>query len=133
MQAVGFSFAKSLGVGVTAFFVEPGHAIINSPTDLDKIGLAAVKGTSQLVSKTVEGVSLLVFPIFRAFSRGLSKVTMDEIFLQNREELMRQPPTLGSAVARPFKDIGNGVYCSIVGLARVPARDYRAHGVRVKI
>jgi hypothetical protein len=124
-----YQLVYSLGVGVKAFFVEPAQAIINNPTDLEKIGLAAVKGTVALVSKTTDGIIGTGTTITRSVGRGIAKLSMDDIFTHQREELQRQPITAIEAFFRPIKDLNNGFYCGIVGLARVPARSYRAHGV----
>ena len=115
-------------MGVKTFFVEPAQAIINNPTDFEKIGLAAVKGTVVLFSKTTDGIIGTGTTITRSVGRGVAKLTMDDVFIHRREELQRQPLTAIDAVLRPFRDMHNGIYCSVVGLARVPARSYRAYG-----
>lgn len=116
-------------MGVKSFFVEPANAIINTPADFEKIGIATLKGTVVLVSKATDGVIGFGTSITRSFGRLIAKLSMDEVFTYNREELQRPPLTAMGTCLRPLKDIRNGLYCGIVGLARVPARNYRQHGV----
>ena len=121
---------SSLGVGVQAFFVEPGQALISDPTDIEKIGLATVKGTVYLVSNTVDGVFTVVSTFTRALGRGVGQLCMDDIFTHERLALQRQPRNSFEAAIRPLRDIFNGIYCAGFGLARVPARNYRIYGMK---
>ena len=104
---------SSLGVGVQAFFVEPGQAIINDPTDIERIGLATVKGTVYLVSNTVDGIVTTVSTFTRALGRGVGQLCMDDIFTHERLNLQRQPRDSLQLAIRPVRDMGNGLYCGM--------------------
>ena len=114
-------------MGVKAFFCEPALAIINTPTDIEKIGLAAVKGTFALVGNTADGLLGTSTTITRSVGRNVAKLSMDDIFIRRREELQRQPGSALDAALRPFLDISNGLYCGVAGIVRVPATGFHRH------
>lgn len=111
---------SSLGVGVKDFFFEPASALINNPTEIKRAGHVFMKGGVSLLSNTADGVIATATTMTRSVGKGLAALTMDEIFLRNREKLNKNPELFVDIVARPFKDIGNGVYCGVVGVFRVP-------------
>jgi hypothetical protein len=105
LELVGnpYGLLSSLTVGVSAFFYEPAHAMITSPTDLEKIGRAAMKGTFALVSNTTDGLISTGTTITRSIGRGVARLTMDEVFLKRREELQRRPVNTAEAWKRPVR------------------------------
>lgn len=107
-------------MGVKDFFFEPASALINNPTEIKRVGHVFVKGGVSLLSNTADGVIATATTMTRSVGKGLAALTMDEIFLRNREKLNKNPELLLDLVVRPFKDIGNGVYCGVVGIFRVP-------------
>jgi hypothetical protein len=119
---------SSLSVGVHDFFYEPAHALITTPTEISKIGKGFVKGAASLVSNV--GVGFIGIPITftRSIGRGVLKLSMDESFIKAREKLQQNPKTVSETIARPFKDIGNGLYHGITGLVTVPYRSIKKKG-----
>ena len=47
------------------------------------------------------------------------KGTFDEAFLRRRIDLNQIPRTKKDKILRPFRDLGNGIYCGIVGVVKV--------------
>ena len=111
---------SSLGVGMKDFFYEPAKALVNNPNEIKRVGHVFVKGGVSLLSNTADGVIATATTMTRSVGKGLAALTMDDIFLRNREKLNKNPELLLDLVSRPFKDIGNGVYCGVVGIFRVP-------------
>lgn len=111
---------SSLGVGVRDFFYEPAYAIITTPTEFKKIGRGVVKGAVSLASNTADGLLGTATNVTRAFGKGVAALTMDDIFLRNRDRLNKPPLSTAGYLTRPIKDIGNGIFCGVVGIIRVP-------------
>jgi hypothetical protein len=119
---------SSLSVGVHDFFYEPAHALITTPTEISKIGKGFVKGAASLVSNVGVGFIGIPTTFTRSIGRGVLKLSMDESFIKAREKLQQNPKTVGETIARPFKDIGNGLYHGITGLVTVPYRSIKKKG-----
>ena len=49
--------------------------------------------------------------------------------MQRRKDLQRPPRTAKEAALRPFRDIGNGLYCGVAGLVKVPYASVRRYGI----
>lgn len=111
---------SSLGVGVRDFFYEPAYAIITTPTEFKKIGRGVMKGAVSLASNTADGLLGTATNVTRSFGKGVAALTMDDIFLRNRERLNKPPLSTSGYLTRPVKDIANGVFCGVVGVIRVP-------------
>jgi hypothetical protein len=111
---------SSLSTGVVDFFYEPVIALYNSPTEISKIGKGVVKGAVSLASHTADGLIGTATTMTRSIGKGVAALTMDEVFLRNRERLNKNPETVTGHLVRPIKDIGNGIYCGVVGIVRVP-------------
>ncbi len=119
---------STLGTGVKDFFFEPALAMIDNPTEinkLNKLGKGFLKGAISLVSNTSTGFIGAGTTVTRAVGRNFAKLSMDKAFIRNREELQRAPKTLREAFIRPFRDIGNGIYCGFVGLVKAPYNTFR--------
>lgn len=65
----------------------------------------------------------------RSVGRGVAILAMDDAFLQNREKLNKHPKDALGFVLRPVQDIGNGIYCGVVGIVRVPYVETKRHGL----
>jgi hypothetical protein len=121
---------NSLSVGVHDFFYEPAYALITTPTEFRKIGKGFMKGTASLVSNAAVGFIGTSTTITRSIGRGVLKLSMDETFIKAREKLQQNPKTVMETMARPIKDIGNGIYHGVTGLMTVPYRSVRKKGFR---
>jgi hypothetical protein len=119
---------SSLGVGVRDFFYEPAYAIITTPTQFKKIGRGVMKGAVSLASNTADGLLGTATNFTRSFGKGVAALTMDDIFLRNRERLNKPPLSTSGYLTRPAKDIANGVFCGIVGVVRVPYHGAKQRG-----
>ena len=130
LELVGnpYALVSSLGNGVFDFFYEPTRALVTNPTELSKIGRGVVKGTLSLVGNTTDGMLGTATTISKSVGRGLAALAMDEDFLRNREQLAKQPSGISGILARPVLDVGNGLYCAIFGLVRVPYKRAEKHG-----
>ena len=115
-------------VNFTDFLSEPSHGMITSPVEIVRVGKQVAKGTLNLVSRTTDGVIGGTTNITRSFGRGLAKISMDPSYNSVREELNKPPRTSGDAMIRPLRDVGNGIYFAVVGLAKVPYNNYRRYG-----
>jgi hypothetical protein len=65
----------------------------------------------------------------RSVGKGVAILTMDDAFLQNRDKLNKHPNSAMGFVLRPLQDIGNGFYCGVVGVVRVPYVGAKRNGV----
>jgi hypothetical protein len=119
---------SSLGTGVRDFFYEPAHALISHPTEFRKIGKGVVKGAVSFASNTADGIIGTTTVMTRSVGRGIAFFAKDEVFLFNREKLNEFPETICGHVARPFRDVGNGVICGVLGVVRLPYQDTRKYG-----
>ena len=122
------SLLSSLGVGVRDFFYEPAYALISHPTEITKIGKGVVKGAVSLASNTADGIIGTTTVMTRSVGKGISYFARDELFLANREKLQRQPENMSEIVLRPFQDVGNGLYCGVIGIVRLPYQDVKKFG-----
>ena len=120
---------SSLSTGVVDFIYEPLSALYNSPTEISEIGKGVMRGAVSLASHTADGLIGTATTMTRSVGKGVAALTMDEVFLRNRERLNKNPETLGSHMIRPVKDVANGVYCGIVGVVRVPYHGAKRNGV----
>jgi hypothetical protein len=120
-----YGLVSSLGTGVKDFLYEPALAFVASPTDLTKFGKGVMKGAVSLVSNTADGFIGTGTTITRSVGRGVAKLSMDETFTRNREDLLRPAISLTDAFLKPYKDISNGIYCGVVGLWRVPYNTFK--------
>lgn len=121
---------SALGTGVVDFFYEPALAMFDSPSEinkLNKLGKGFLKGAISLVSNTGTGVIGAGTTVTRTVGRNFAKLSMDSAFIRNREELQRAPKTIKEALVRPFRDVGNGIYCGVVGLVKGPYNAFRAN------
>jgi hypothetical protein len=87
-----------------------------------------MKGAVSLASNTADGLLGTTTVMTRSVGRGIAYFAKDEIFLANRERLNQYPDSLCGVVARPFRDVGNGIYCGVVGVVRLPYQDVRKYG-----
>lgn len=119
---------SSLGTGVRDFFYEPAYALISHPTELKKIGEGVMKGAVSLASNTADGIIGTTTVMTRSVGRGIAYFAQDDTFLANRERLNQFPDSACGVIARPFRDIGNGIFCGIVGVVRLPYHDLKKFG-----
>ncbi|KAJ1408054.1 hypothetical protein B484DRAFT_436347, partial [Ochromonadaceae sp. CCMP2298] len=115
-------------IGVKDFFFEPAHALINTPTEISKIGRGVVKGTVSLVSNTTVGFLGVGTGVTRSVGRGFAKLSMDSAYMRRREELQRPPATFTAAAKRPLLDVSNGFYYAVVGVVKVPYKSVKERG-----
>jgi hypothetical protein len=81
------------------------------------------------VGNTTEGFIGTGTTITRSVGRGVAKLSMDRTFKQRRKDLQRPPRNGKEAVMRPLKDIGNGLYCGVTGLVKVPYSSVKRYGI----
>ena len=131
LELVGnpIGLVSSLGLGVRDFFYEPAHALINSPTELRKIGKGVVLGAISLVGHSADGFIGTGTTISRSLGRNVAFFSMDNAFIQRRRDLQHIPRSPKEAVLRPLRDIGNGLYYGIIGIVKAPYVSTKRYGL----
>jgi hypothetical protein len=115
------SFAKTLGTGLTEFFIEPYQGMLNASPGAFASGV--LKGSRSLVQHTATGVFGAVESITDAVgSSAVQFIHLDAEFKQMR--LRKTKLKCRNMFLRPFQDIGYGVVYGAIGIVRDPCTAY---------
>ncbi|KAJ1563846.1 hypothetical protein HK096_010750, partial [Nowakowskiella sp. JEL0078] len=95
-----------------------------------EIGIGFAKGTASLVKKTVYGVSDTFSKVTGSVGKGLSVITMDQEFQDQRRQRSRnRPKHIGSGVAQGAMSLAQGFASGITGVVMLPLQGAEKEGV----
>jgi len=121
------SLVSNLGTGVKDFFYEPAQGLVQSPM---AFGRGVAKGSTSLVKHSVYGLSSTVSKISESMGKGVATLSMDQQYLQEREEASRQQPRhVGEGLIFGMKELGLGVYKGATGVVMDPIKGAKQDGL----
>ena len=122
------SLVSNLGTGVKDFFYEPAQGLVKSPKDFGK-GVA--KGSKSLVKHSVTGLFTTFSKLSGTVSKGVASLSLDEHYMQEREEASRQQPRhVGEGLVFGLKELGMGVVKGATGVVMNPVRGAKENGMK---
>ena len=127
--------------GFRDLIVTPSVALIDSPTDVSKVGMGVAKGTLSLFSHSTSGFFGFASKVSAGAGQGLASLSLDKEYRRwHREAVLAEASSLdrtwkrrglqnaGQMIVRPVADITMGVASGVAGLLVAPAKGLKKGG-----
>ena len=118
---------SNVSSGVKNMFYDPivGFEITNPA----KFGIDVAAGTSNLLKKTLFGLTDSVAKVTGSVAQGLSVLTLDSNYQRKRQNAKRNKPKhLGQGLTKGAKSFARGIASGVSGIVTNPRDDVKKHG-----